>query len=89
MQSKPVAVLRDADIAHEAFGRIGLHNGYRKCQRTVGSSNGAAVAVGLLQVMVVLLDEDFVIRQQFDVIFYRSQIGGGQKYCFHFRRECF
>ena len=76
MQVAPVAVVGDADVAREAFQRVGLHGGDGEDQRAVRRGDGAAVAVGLLGVMVVLLHEDAVVRQQFDVVFHGSEIGG-------------
>ena len=83
VQVSPVAVVGDADVAHRAFQRGGLHGGDGECQFAVRCGNGATVAVRLFHVVVVLLDKRLVVGKQFGVILYGSQIGGGKIYGFH------
>ena len=68
MQVAPVAVVGDADVPRGTFRRVGLHGGYSQCQRAVGRGNGAAVAVRLFHVVLVLLHAGAVITVQFRVI---------------------
>lgn len=83
VQVSPVAVVGDADVLHGAFQRVRLHGGDGECQFAVWCGDGAAVAVGLFHVVVVLLNEYFVVCQQLGIVLYGGQIGGGKVYGFH------
>ena len=52
----PVAVVADADVAHQALAFGALLGGDGECQRAIGVGNEAPVAVGLLGVAVASLD---------------------------------
>ena len=69
--------------------RISFRGHFRVSGLTVGmeranSPSGAAtVTVGLLHIMIVLFDKDFIVCHQLGVIFYGCQIGGREVYGFH------
>lgn len=63
VQVAPVAVVGDADVLHGALQRVRLDDGHRERQRAVRRGNGAAVAVGLLQVVVAVFHIDAVVGQ--------------------------
>ena len=75
VQVAPVAVVGDADVAHQALRRVGLHDGHGERQRPVGRGDGAAVAVGLLHVVVILLHHGAAAGHEVGVVLHRRQVG--------------
>lgn len=78
VQMSPVAVVRDTNIAHEAFRAIVSFYGHGERLRTVGRGNDAAVAIGLLHKVVVLLN-DARHAMQLLVPLYGAEVGGAEK----------
>lgn len=73
----PVAVVADADVAHQALALSALLGGDGERQRAVGIGYEAPVAIGLLGVVVAPFDIDSArtASQELGVELYRSQIG--------------
>ena len=85
VQATPIAVVADAQVAHEDF-RLVVYHGHRQCQRTIGRSDDTAVAVGLFLEMVHALYPYMFEPVQFLIPLNRSEIGGGKKTgvcCYH------
>ena len=78
VQMSPVAMVRDTNIAHGAFRAVVSFYGHGERLRTVGRCNDAAVAVGLLHKMVVLLN-DARHAMQFLVPLNGAKVGGAEK----------
>lgn len=57
VQMSPVAMVRDTNIAHGAFRAVVSFYGHGERLRSIGRGNDAAVAVGLLHKVVVLLND--------------------------------
>ena len=74
----PVAMVRDTNIAHGAFRAVVSFYGHGERLRTVGRGNDAAVAVGLLHKMVVLLN-DARHAMQLLVPLNGAEVGGAEK----------
>src|SRR5574344_1474576 len=55
VQMAPVAMIADADIAHEALRPFKALNGHGERLYTVRGSNDATVAVSLLEIVVITL----------------------------------
>lgn len=78
VQMSPVAVVRDTNVAHGAFRAVVSFYGHGERLRTVGRGNDAAVAVGLLHKMIVLLD-DARHTMQLLVPLNGAEVGGAKK----------
>lgn len=78
VQMSPVAVVRDTNIAHGALRAVVSLDGHGERLRTVGRCNDAAVAVGLLHKMVVLLN-DARHAMQLLVPLNGAEVGGAEK----------
>ena len=61
MHMPPITVIGDTNVLHRAFQVFRLYDRNRKRYFPVRAGNGATVAIGLLHVMVMLLDVDFII----------------------------
>ena len=68
-------MVADSDIAHQTFPFRAFHR-HRKHLRTVGRCYAAAVAVGLLLEMIVLLYLAMVVSIEFLIPLDRAEIGG-------------
>ena len=78
VQMSPVAVVRDTNVAHSTFRAIVSLNGHGERLRTVGRCNDAAVAIGLLHKVVVLLN-DARHAMQLLVPLNGAEVGGAEK----------
>lgn len=75
MQMAPVAVPAQPDVACRHFAFAFVHDGQCQSQRSVGAGNDAAVAVGLLDIMVVAVQNDVGRAIELGEIFDGWQIG--------------
>jgi hypothetical protein len=75
MKVTPVSMFCDPDVSGEAFHGLRLFDGDGQGHNSVCSHNGAAVAVGLLDIIVGSFDVYAVVFEQLGIIFYRCQIG--------------
>jgi hypothetical protein len=78
VQMSPVAVVRDTNIAHGAFRAVVSFYGHGERLRTVGRGYDAAVAIGLLHKVVVLLN-DARHAMQLLVPLNGAEVGGAEK----------
>ena len=77
----PVGAVADADVAHEAFGaggEVGFVDGHGQMERAVRRVDGAAVADGLLVVVLVLLKKNRFAQIELSEPGYGGEICSGE-----------
>lgn len=75
MYMTPIAMIRNADILHQAFRCTAFFRRDSQCQRTVGCRNDTTVAISLFHIIVILFHIGLLTGKQFCIIFHRGQIG--------------
>ena len=78
MEMSPVAMIGNPYIAGEAFQRLAFLDRDGERQGAVGGGDDAAVAISLLREILAGLQADRVVTQEFAVILYGTEIGGGK-----------
>ena len=80
MLVSPITMIADANVAHQALSLSTLLGRDGECQGTIGVGNEATVAVGLLGIVVMSFDVCRICTalEQFAIVLYRRQIGGGE-----------
>ena len=78
MYVTPIAMVADADIAHQAFFASVAFGRDGKRERPLCCSYHTTVAIGLLYIMLPLLDACLFSSIELCIIRYGSQVGGGE-----------
>ena len=83
-------MVADADIAHGAFLRVVLFDGYAERLHAVCCGNVAAVAIGLFDVVVMVFQIADVEPVELLIPLYGTEVGGRKQYGgyrFHLNRK--
>lgn len=75
MPMAPVPMIADTDVTHQTLAPCGFLGRDSECQKAIGISNQAAVAVGLLAVTVMCLNVCYICAAQLAVVLHWGQVG--------------
>lgn len=78
MEMSPVAMIGNPYVAGEALQRLAFLDRNGERQRAVSRGDDASVTISLLREILVCLQADRVVAQEFAVILYGTEIGGGK-----------